>query len=333
MPRKAGVTVAACLVCTLVISGIYTFSNAGQSSPKRTVAMNMQRLDMDTRLPELTQSFQPSTHTKIAGVVPLLITGVLYAYDKDEMIAPGTYGDLSIQLTQKWARRHGYQVFVEKVVGVKDRAPQWVKIAAILAVLPKVDFLITMDFDAYIIDMERTAVELFPRSSSACASSTPSPHNTHLAVQEDEIFLWGGQCCVDHFDSGTKSLLSFYKFEINFSDGMMGIVSNPKSISFFKTVWEQGTEGSGYGYGYRFPHEMGAIQNVLLQSKFNLNRACILSEDKFQRVTLESPQRIEHLMDLVERPFAVHASGPMQNELKSKRRLEIAKVVWKRHLA
>ena len=329
MARKAHVTVAACLVCAFVISGIYTFTIAGQSSPKRTVDMKMQRLAMDTRLTNVTQSIQPSTHTKIAGVVPPLITGVLYAYDKDEMIAPGTYGNLSIQLAQKWAQRHGYQVFVEKVVGVKDRAPQWVKIAAILAVLPKVDFLITMDFDAYIIDMERTAIELFPRSSSACASSTPSPHSKHLAVQEDEIFLWGGQCCVDHYDSGTRFVLSFYKFKINFSDGMMGIVSNPKSVAFFKTVWEQ---GSGV-YRYRFPHEMGAIQNTLLQSKFNLNRACILSEDKFQRVTLESPQRIKHLMDLVERPFAVHASGPMEKELKSKRRLEIAKVVWERHLA
>eukprot|EP00930_Biecheleria_cincta_P011400 TRINITY_DN114192_c0_g1_i1.p1 TRINITY_DN114192_c0_g1~~TRINITY_DN114192_c0_g1_i1.p1 ORF type:complete len:336 (-),score=38.08 TRINITY_DN114192_c0_g1_i1:337-1344(-) len=249
--------------------------------------------------------------------------GVLFAYDKDSAVAPGTMGNLSIQIAWHWANRHGYKVFIEK--GVTDRAPQWLKVPAIQKYLPAVELLIFMDLDVFIIDFARTAKDLFPRHRGAAScSATPAPLNADLTAEGlkqsgQDIFVWAGEAGIDHYDSGAKRVLHF---DLNLNDGLIAFSNHPNSFAFLQAVWE---EGKGK-LEKVFPHEMQAMHNVLLRNESLLSKTCILASGEFSRISLESPARLLGLRG----PFAVHATGPMDRNRKRQRRLEIARALYSR---
>lgn len=230
--------------------------------------------------------------------------GVLFTYDEDAAVAPGTMGNLSIQIARRWANRHGYTLFTEK--GVTDRAPQWLKIRAIQKYLPQVELLIFMDLDVFIMDVTRNAKDLFPlhRGAASC-SATPVPQDADLTPEgleegERDILFWAGEAGSDHFDSGVKKM---FNFALNLNDGLVAFRNHPRSFSFLQAVWE---EGNG-SLGWRFPHEMKAMHNVLLRTGSLLSRTCIL-----QGPATRVNNFLKHASCLQLRQKQVRAGSPIQ---------------------
>mmetsp|Transcript_3912 Transcript_3912/g.7905 ORF Transcript_3912/g.7905 Transcript_3912/m.7905 type:complete len:315 (-) Transcript_3912:117-1061(-) len=226
--------------------------------------------------------------------------GVVVGYDNPSMIAPGSAGAISLQLTKHWASLHNYSLFVEPNLGRLGSGPKmpvWDKIAAVRHYLTKVDALFWLDLDVFIVDPSRRAAELLRRDRSSCTRTGQPEDDAVLAQDTNDIFLWAATAEFAHFDSGTDEHTE-PTYRLGLCAGAFALWNHPRSFKFMDDVWNR-------KHSQGWPAEQGAMWDVLLNDPDLLSKTCVLAEDTFVYESLESPERALQKSG----PFAIHATG------------------------
>ena len=140
-----------------------------------------------------------------------------------------SYAKLSVEINNKYAKRHGYDFVVKNEV-MTDRAPQWCKIKVIndLLALNKYDYIFWIDADAFFNDQ---SIKL------------------ETLINDNFDNKYNMLICNDDLNSGAKNRVNSGTFLINTSQWCKDL---------FKLIWEY--KGK---YLYDYFHEQTIIEQVI----------------------------------------------------------------------